>query len=114
MSREDLEAEMKSNPEFVVGLLRKLAEEMRRQSKVRFSCRGGSRAREPDDPAEAGPYAFFWASQTWGKLLSPTENHHQVLHEERERERERELVSDGLWVPLRRWHAGGASLDEQE
>lgn len=57
LSREDLESEMESNPEFVVGMLRKLAEEVRGQSKVRFSCRGSAHAREPDDQAEVE--AFF-------------------------------------------------------
>lgn len=35
LSREDLETELTNNPEFAVGLLRKLAEEMRSQSKAR-------------------------------------------------------------------------------
>lgn len=39
MSREDLESELNDNPDFAVGLLRKLAEEMRGQSKARLSTK---------------------------------------------------------------------------
>lgn len=38
LSREDLESELKDNPDFAVGLLRKLAEEMRGQSKARIDA----------------------------------------------------------------------------
>lgn len=37
LSREDLESELKDNPDFAVGLLRKLAEEVRGQSKARIA-----------------------------------------------------------------------------
>lgn len=36
LSRDDLESELRDNPDFAVGLLRKLAEEMRGQSKARI------------------------------------------------------------------------------
>ena len=39
LSRQDLESELKNNPEFALGVLQKMAQEVRAQSKVNSGCR---------------------------------------------------------------------------
>eukprot|EP00903_Cladosiphon_okamuranus_P019710 g18112.t1 len=65
MSREDLESELKDNPEFAIGLLRKLAEEMRGQSKVvRHLMNRGVKGEGGDDGFE-GVKIICFDSADW-------------------------------------------------